>query len=233
MPTASESRAALTLVTGAAVGAVTRLLGSLTGSPESRRSDLFDVVPGIIGYYADGTSALAADSYDDAREAASARGSFTAEPVVVDRGRKLYNAIAWAAEPWFDGEGNAEERVAEVVRMETTRPYRDTILTNRRRDPEAVGWRRVTSGDACKFCQMLAAKGAIYREETVRFAAHGKRLNGSGGTCQCTAWPAFRSNDEGVSATVMQYVASQRRRTPAQKAALRDYLNENFPDANG
>ena len=65
MPTASESRLALTLVTGAAVQAATRLLSSLSGSPESQRSDLLDTVPALIGYYADGSSALAADFYDD------------------------------------------------------------------------------------------------------------------------------------------------------------------------
>jgi hypothetical protein len=118
-----------------------------------------------------------------------------------------------------------QQRLAEVVQLESARPYRDTMLTNRRMDPEAVGWRRVASGHGCKFCRMLADKGAIFREETVRFASHPH--------CSCSAWPAFRSNDDGVSADAMQYVASQRKRTPAQKAALRDYLNENFPDANG
>ena len=45
MPTASESRRALTLVTGAAVAEVTRLLGALTGSPSVQRADLLDAGP--------------------------------------------------------------------------------------------------------------------------------------------------------------------------------------------
>lgn len=235
MPNDRESRSALIRLTDAAVAASVTFLAQTSGSPNARRSDLLDAIPQIIAYFSDGTSALAADSYEDAREAAGAAGQFTADPVVKDRGRKLYNALAWTTNPWFEKEvpDTVEPRLAEIVKMETTRPYRDTMLENRRRDPESTGWRRVAGPEACKFCSMLAAKGAVYREETVRFAAHGKRANGSGGTCQCTAWPAFKSNDDGVSASVMQYVASKRKRTLAEQERLRDYLNQHFPDVHG
>ena len=228
MTTAAQSRQALRLLTGAAVAASWQVLRSLTGSPEVQRADLVDAAPAIIGYYSDGTSALAADFYDDERARAAARGRFTAAPVVADRVVKIRRGIAWAAEPLFDDALGAtvESRLAEVVQLETARPYRDTITTNRQRDPEAVGWRRVASpGGGCKFCLMLADKGAIFREDTVRFAAHPN--------CHCGVQPVFRSNDTGETAGVMQYVASRRNRTPAQKAALRDYLNEHFPDAHG
>ena len=223
MPTASESRRALTLVTGAAVAAVTQLLNRLSGPPESQRADLLDAVPAAIAYYADGSSALAADFYDDERERAAAPRRFTAEPVVADRTVKIRRAIAWASEPLFEG-GNAGSRLAEVVQLETARPFRDTITTNRRRDPEAVGWRRV-SGGGCKLCSMLAARGAVYREETARFATHEH--------CRCTAQPVFSSNDTGEEASVIQYVASRRKRSPEQQAALREYLNTHYPDVHG
>ena len=226
MTTAAQSRQALRLLTGTAVTASWRVLHSLTGTPEARRADLLDAVPAIIGHYSDGSSALAADFYDDERERAAARGRYTAAPVVADRVVKIRRGIAWSTEPLFDDALNAtvESRLAEVVQFETARPYRDTITTNRQRDPEAVGWRRVTSG-GCKFCLMLADKGAIFREDTARFASHPN--------CHCGAQPVFRSNDTGETASVMQYVASSRNRTPAQKAALREYLNEHFPDVHG
>jgi hypothetical protein len=214
MPTPSESRAALALVTGAAVEAATRLLGSLSGSPESKRTDLLGVVPEVIAYYSDGSSALAADFYDDERDAAGARGLYLAEPVILDRGRKIGNAIAWAAEPLITGDGDAVGRLAEVVQLETARPYRDTITTNRQRDPAAVGWRRVSSG-GCKFCRMLADRGAVFKESTARFASHEN--------CNCTAQPVFETQD-GPEASVMQYVASKRRRTAKERQALREYL---------
>lgn len=234
MPTASENRRALKLVTDTAVSAALAFLRSIDGAPSFRREVLLDGVPEIVAYYSLGTSALAADFYEDERERAGARGRFLAEPVILDRTEKIRRAIAWSADPLFEGnQADAEARLAEVVRFDVARPNRDTILENRRRDPQSVGWRRVASSDACKFCRMLADRGAVYREDTVRFAAHGKAENGSGGACQCTAWPVFRSNDDGVSASVVQYVASKKRRTPEQQARVREYLNENFPDAPG
>lgn len=224
MPTASESRRALILVTGEAVAQVTRLVGSLTGPPAAQRADLLDLVPDLVFYYTEGSAALAADFYDDERDRASARGRFTAEPVIPDRAEKIGRAVAWASRPLFEpADATVIERLAPVVQLETARGYRDTITTNRRRDPEAVGWRRVAAG-GCKFCQMLAGRGEVYKAETVRFASHTD--------CHCTAAPAFAGQDV-TEASVEQYVASRSRRTDAQRAALRRYLNENFPDANG
>lgn len=225
MSTARESKAALNLVVGAAVDASTEMLAGLTGSPQQRRALLLDATPELIAYYADGTSALAADFYDDAREAAAAPGLYVAEPVVVDRTEKIRRGVAWASEPLFgDDPRDAASRLGEVVDLETARPYRDTILTNRRRDPSAVGWQRVTSG-GCKLCQMLAARGAVYTDQTARFATHPH--------CRCSAQPVFSSEDVGREASALQYVASKKRRTPEQQANLRDYLNTHFSDFHG
>jgi hypothetical protein len=226
MPTAVESKAALSLVIGEAVASVRALLSGASGSPEQQRALLLEAAPEVVGYYSLGSSALAADFYDDERERQAAPKLYVAEPVVVDRTEKLRRAVAWAADPLFSGDPvGAESRLAEVVNLETARPYRDTILTNRRRDPSAVGWRRVARGESCKFCHMLADRGAVYLDKTVRFAAHT--------SCKCTAQPVFSSSDYGDEASVMQYVASKKRRTPEQQARLREYLNTNYTDFHG
>jgi hypothetical protein len=225
MLTASESKAALSLVTDEAVVRAVAALGLTSGSATARRAVLLDVVPDVIRYYADGSSALAADYYDDERERAAPPKLYVAEPVVVDREVKIRRAVAWASEPLFDG---AEEvtagRLAQVVQLESARPFRDTIVENRKRDPSAVGWRRVASG-GCKFCRMLADRGAVYTDATALFASHEN--------CKCTAQPVFSTNDFGEEADAMQYLASRRRRSPEQQAALRDYLNTNYPDFPG
>lgn len=223
MPSPAESRAVLQLVTGAAVTAATQILSRLSGLGEVQRADLLDAIPGIIGYYADGSSALAADFYDQEREAAAAAGRFVAEPVVLDRAEKIRRAIAWSTEPVIAGTGDVvvvEARLAEVVQLETARPYRDTIVTNRRRDPQGEGWRRVASG-GCSFCRMLADRGAVYKAETARFASHPH--------CHCTAQPVFKGQP-GDEADVMQYMASKRRRTAADRERVRAYLAANYPD---
>lgn len=216
MPSARESRAALQLLTGAAVNTAADLFDRLQGSADRRRFLLLDGVPDVIGYYTDGSAALAADFYQDERAAALGSTGFTATPIVNDRTVKIRRAIAWSSAPLFDGgESQSLARLAEIVQYEVAKPYRDTIRTNRQQDPEAVGWTRVASG-GCSFCQMLAGRGAVYRESSVRFASHPH--------CHCTAAPVFKGAESGPEASVMQYTASRRNRTPAQQAALRDYL---------
>lgn len=215
---ARESRAALQLVTAEAVAYAMDLANRVAGSPEVRRLALLDGVPELIGYYSDGSAALAADFYEEERELAEVRSLFTAEAVVEDRTVKIRRAIAWAASPWFDDSGDSvDARLAEVVQLETARPYRDTITTNRSNDPDAVGWRRVTAG-GCPFCRMLADRGAVYKSDTALFASHTN--------CHCIAQPVFTTNDTGVEASVLQYRASRRSRSPEQRAQIRDYLKE-------
>ena len=202
------------------------MLPLLSGPPESVRSDLLDIAPTVIFTYTDGSSALAADWYDDVREEASPPKLYLAEPFVADRSQKVHNMVAWASQPLFDGEGmdKVALRLLPEAQKEIARPFRDTITTNTHRDPASVGWRRIASGSGCKWCRALADKGAIFKESTARFAAHSH--------CHCSAAPVFDGED-GQEASVMQYVASQRVRTKAEKKALRDYLNENYPDAPG
>jgi hypothetical protein len=225
MSSAREQRATLQLLTGTAVEDAQSFLRGTTGTPEQRRLALLDTIPSLIGYYADGSSALAADFYEESREAAAVRSRFQVSLVVADRTVKIRRAIAWAAEPLFgDVDADPAERLAEVVQLESARPYRDTILRNRRQDPAAIGWARASAG-GCKFCRMLADRGAVYRESTVNFAAHSH--------CHCTAFPVFKGGEHGPDASPMQYLASRRSRTPAQHAVLREYLNENYPDTPG
>lgn len=220
MPTPDEARRALRAVTEQAV----RIAVDLVALPTD---DLLVAVPEVVAFYSDGTAALAADHYDDLREAANPPRRYAAEPVVNFRDEKLRRGLIWAQEPLYVAEPSIElasERLAEVVSLETARPFRDTILTNTQNDPSAVGWRRHTSGSGCRFCLMLAARGAVFKESTARFAAHGH--------CSCSASPVFDGED-GEEASVMQYVASRSHRSPRQQKALRDYLNTNYPDGRG
>ena len=222
MVTALQSKAALRVVTDESVSTSVGLLESLPGSPEARRAVLLDTVPTIVGYFSEGSAALAVDFYDEERELAGAPGGYTTQLVVVDRTVKLRRAVAWASDPLFaDDEALAASRLAEVVQLEPARPYRDTILTNRRNDPQSVGWRRITSG-GCRFCRMLADRGAVYRQSTVQFASHPN--------CHCTAQPVFRDNDPGTEVGDFQYMASRRNKTPETRRRIRDYLDANYPD---
>lgn len=222
MVTALESKQLLTLLGDDAEDQVRWMLRRSSGSWESRRLQLLDTVPGVVVFYSEGSSALAADFYDDSR--VGAPGSYSATPVILDRTVKIRRGVAWASEPLsIDDDELASARFAQLMRTEMARPYRDTIITNRKQDPACVGWKRITRGSkSCSFCRMLADRGAVYRKGTATFASHDD--------CMCTAAPVFEGGDVGPEATTAQYMASKRRRTPKEKAFLRDYLKGNYPD---
>lgn len=222
MVTAQESKQLLALLGDDAEDQVRWMLRRSSGRWESRRLQLLDTLPDVVGFYSEGSAALAADFYDDARVGVA--GSYAATPVLLDRTVKIRRGVAWASEPLsIDDDELAAARFAKLMRSEMARPYRDTILTNQKQDPAAVGWKRITRGSAsCSFCRMLAARGAVYRKDTATFAAHDD--------CMCTAAPVFKGGAIGPEASTVQYMASKRRRTPKEKAFLRDYLAGNFPD---
>jgi len=60
---------------------------------------------------------------------------------------------------------------------------RETLTGTLKADPEARGWRRVTSGRACEFCSMLAGRGAVYAADTATFRSHDG--------CSCGAEPVY------------------------------------------
>lgn len=60
---------------------------------------------------------------------------------------------------------------------------RATIARTIGADPDAAGWQRVTSGHACKFCQTIADRGAVFREAIAHFDAHDG--------CSCSAEPVW------------------------------------------
>lgn len=87
--------------------------------------------------------------------------------------------------------GRSLARASEVASTNTARTAmrhaleggRDTIAATVRADPSVRGFRRVTSGDACKFCTMLAGRGAVYSGATATFQAHDG--------CSCSAEPVY------------------------------------------
>lgn len=247
-----QVRYGLTLVTAAAIAEV-RAVAAEETELAAQRAALFAATPLIASSFADGSAALALDWFDELRDEARPRRRFTPEPATDVATQILEAQVAQATrEMWLLMEGQIEEaaeslakvidldarriteealaevaavvaldRLEPIVQKEVAAGFRDTIRENVRRDPDAVGWQRRTRGaGSCRFCRMLAAKGAIYKKATALFSAHER--------CHCVAQPVW---DDGVGpeADVMQYVASQRSRTAAEKKALRDHLNENYP----
>lgn len=65
---------------------------------------------------------------------------------------------------------------------------RDTLIGSVQADPQALGWARVTDGNPCAFCAMLASRGPVYKTaESGGFEAHDH--------CGCTVEPFYRGAD--------------------------------------
>lgn len=115
-------------------------------------------------------------------------------------------------------------RAAETAQTNTARAGmrhalaagRETIVATVEADPIAAGYRRVTSGDACKFCSNLASRGQVYSAATRDFAAHDG--------CSCSSEPVFRDGTAGERRRVADFVS--RDLTPAQREAANRRVRE-------
>ncbi|MFE4857375.1 hypothetical protein [Streptomyces sp. NPDC056670] len=85
---------------------------------------------------------------------------------------------------------------AAAVRMSGSASYlaleggRDVMQQSIDRDERATGWSRVTDGDPCAWCAMLASRGPVYKSAVT---AGDPRQGGNRyhDHCGCQAWPAF------------------------------------------
>lgn len=242
----SPSRVRAALVAVAAAGAAE--VSSLAQRSNDPMALLMETLPGTVDYYRGASSALALDWYDELREESGSSGSFVPEPAESPDAAVMRGGLAnIAAEVEVElagltlGVGTLiAVRAALMTEGFIASGFSDTILTNTKRDRAAGGWRRYARPSACQFCRMLADRGAVYSEATARFAAHGAVTGGkkTGGQCMCIAGPAFKSEKalrggDMAEASAMQYTASRTSRTPKQRATLRAYLNQNFPEVRG
>lgn len=78
----------------------------------------------------------------------------------------------------------AEARSSAAAMRHALNGGRETITGTLREDPQALGWERVTSGNPCDFCDMLAGRGAVYSADSADFQCHDG--------CLCTAEPVYR-----------------------------------------
>lgn len=65
---------------------------------------------------------------------------------------------------------------------------RSTLMATITSSTRIAGYRRVTAGNACAFCAMLASRGAVYSKRTADFAAHDH--------CRCTPEPLYEVEDD-------------------------------------
>lgn len=167
------------------LGAFWLTLDSL--SADETRDALLDVVPVLVTTYGDTAAAIAADYYDDLRDAAGVRGRFTATLADNVDFDTVASRVRWSVSPLYSANPDRAAtlgRLAQNVDELTLRPGRDTIAESAGRDPAKARWARVPVGKTCAFCLMTASRGAVYRSEQ----SAGRKYHGD---CDCTPTPIW------------------------------------------
>jgi hypothetical protein len=223
-------RAGLVSLTGAAVSDIGSAVRRARTARELRAA-LFAATPLVVSSYSDGSTALALEWYEERRDEAAPDGSFSPSPIrlVTDddvRAMVAESTVALrdaTADTAAEASATSLKLIAGGIQKQVASGFWDTITGNVSADPGAVGWQRYARAGACKFCVMIAGRGSVFSESTANFAAHK--------ACHCVAGPSF--DPDAPKASALQYVASKRDRTPAERAQLRAFLNANYANAPG
>lgn len=202
---------------------LTEMFASLNLSrPEKAAAFLREYIPALVARYGEAAATVAADWYDEVRAAERVGGRFLA---------------VLAASPYQNASEGLARRAAGALFTPTPQGTltalqasvgkyalgagRETISRSVERDPRAVGWQRVVRAGSCRFCRMLAGRGAVYKEASAHFASHGD--------CNCAAVPSWDRDAPEVDVTL--YRASQRttgmsdRQKAQHNAAIREALD--------
>lgn len=174
------------------------------------REALMDVLPTLAGQYQDAAIALAAELYDLERLRLNIDGDFRAGGISIPDGGHVL--AGWALTEAVSPEG-LHGLIKGGVTKRVMQAANRTVMGASQTDPKATGWQRVArSSGGCIFCRMLAGRGAVYTRETADFAAHGN--------CMCVATVAW----SGREIPVKPYTPSLRASTPAERAAVREWV---------
>lgn len=187
-------------------------------SPSDLEAAFFGLFPDVLGTWAEASAAAAADWYDEVRDSAEISGRFSAivEPLG-DLG--AYALAGWATEPLKLPQPDvlsAKSRLEDGFQKRLVNSANLTVTGSAKADPKARGYMRRTRPGACRFCVMVASRGAVYTQQSARFACHGH--------CFCEAVPAWG----GQALPVEPYKPSDRPQTASDRARVRQWINENL-----
>ncbi len=150
--------------------------------PEATRDVLLVVMPRLIAVYGAAAATLAADWYDDLRDAEGLRGPrYIAAPAELPDDGRAETLARWGVGPLFAAipdKATAYSKTSGGLQRVIADADRTTITQSSTDDPQANGWVRVTSG-GCQWCESIAG------------ARTGPTFRSHDG-CACVAAPSWR-----------------------------------------
>lgn len=140
------------------------------------RNALIDYAYGIVTKYSEGTSALAAQMYD---EIAAAENALTLSAEVI--ATPSYGEVAKTVHGTLKKSKN-EKSLGGAIQYLVKRTGADTTLHNALRDHAQFAWIPGT-GETCSFCRMLASNGWRYMSKKALKNGHAEHIHAN---CRCT-----------------------------------------------
>jgi hypothetical protein len=163
-------------------------------------------VRALVGQYGAASATVAADSYNQQREAAEAVGRFDAEPSRPLPDEQVEASLRWATKDLWRTEGEpiaerleeAQHRAEAAVQKLVADQGRATMRQATERDRGAVAYARAAALGACSFCKLMATRGAVYKNAQTAGREADERFTGAASVvkfhdnCHCTIIPVFR-----------------------------------------
>lgn len=161
---------------------------NVQGSPILVRDALLDFFPELIAAYGDAAALLAADFYDELRDVPPSATRFAATLAAPPDSAQATAAARWGLGPLFVADPDPVQallNLSGVTQRLVLQSGRDTVSAASFRDPVRTGYARVPTGaQTCRFCVMLASRGAIYADAAS--AGEGNKYHGD---CDCVPTP--------------------------------------------
>ena len=165
------------------------------GSPLLVRDAVLEFFPELLTTYGDTAAVLAGDFYDELRDVPPSAARFSALLAQPAKPDVAATDARWALGQLFQSEPDPDAVLAllgGVTQRLILQAGRDTIADSVYRDPVRTGYARVPTGaSTCRWCVMLASRGAVYGSA----AAAGAQGNKYHGHCDCVPTP-IRSRDD-------------------------------------
>lgn len=162
--------------------------------------DWIGAVQAVVDQYARASAALGAEFYDAQRAAADVSGTFIVPVADPPPDGQTEAGLRWATKDVWERDPDvatpaqlepldtrleqAEKKAEQVVQKLVADTGRATVIDAVRQDRQATAWARSAALGACAFCKLLASRGSVFKQDTVRFQAHDG--------CHCGAIPVFR-----------------------------------------
>jgi hypothetical protein len=158
------------------------------------RDSLLRFYPLLVETYGDAAALLGADWYDLNRSVPPSAARFRAVLAGTAPRVQAEASARWAIGPLFQADPDPVQALSNlngVTQRLVLQPGRSTVWDSAAADPVRTRVARVPSGsDTCRFCVMLASRGAVYTS-----AAAAGRGNEYHNDCDCVPTPIRDDRD--------------------------------------